>query len=542
MKSEPRVATADSQSERSTGDKLWLLYQTASKDFRRQNYDESFAWLEKGLHELGQSVPRTRFQLIFGLTWQLARLSLNKIYIGRMLSRLNIWRNGETRTLRVYKLCALFYYEASKFAYLNPASARDFTPKATIDEHFVRVTSAKSKPGQNSSTNREVNTSASSSLRVSITPYSYLMSVYFMLATYNMSSVYSQTAYAHAMTDRDEYNLCEFYMSMCLYLSLFTPSKLSRALVKYLLKKKLARKLRSGSSDEPAEAINNIKLVKMRQLLKKNLFVNYVINFDNYSTLSNNSNSSCSDDESSNSDFVMNRQNVLNIISFKRRLFKTESFLYNSDDSAEHFELSLTQRRTVDSEQGRFGDAIASAFILGKFKDFVLYKMTAHIVTHSNMISTERILAQQHVSSPLAHLSNNKQPHSNELDEEQREQADIDQIKFDKLKALYGSNLEYFSGACSVQERETHAVLVEFLSMLNSWKLRNFELIARRGKPAPARSLFIEAINHVLDAYEVVRDEPDRALRLCRSAIESLKAFNSGVSQYSSNFYLIEVT
>jgi hypothetical protein len=231
---------------------------------------------------------------------------------------------------------------------------------------------------------------------------------------------------------------------------------------------------------------------------------------------------------------------VLNIISFKRKLFKTESFLYNSDDSAVHFDLGKCGKNETSIPASH--NAIATDFILSKFKDFVLYKMTNHVVSHSNMISTERILSSsRNLSSPLAELSDRNAVA--DLDEEQREQTDIDQIKFEKLKSLYKNNLEYFGSVCTQQERETHAVLIEFLNMLNNWKLRNFDatISTKLISGAQHKSLFIQSIRNVLNAYQHVRGEPEKALLLCKMAVENLRQFNSSVNIYSSNYYLIEV-
>ena len=135
LKAEPHIDTENAE-------KLWLYYQRASKQFQKRNYDESFQWLERGLVELGQRAPKNKWQLVFGIMWQLTRLALNKFYVGHLFSRVNVWLNGESRTLKVYKLCALFYYEMSKFAYLNVQSEKDFTPKASIDESCLMGDSA----------------------------------------------------------------------------------------------------------------------------------------------------------------------------------------------------------------------------------------------------------------------------------------------------------------------------------------------------------------------------------------------------------------
>ena len=356
-----------------------------------------------------------------------------------------------------------------------------------------------------------------------------------------MSEVYSRPLYKKANSSRDEYNLGEFYMSICLGLNLFAPSALSRSLIKYLLKKKLNKKL-GMPEDDPASPTENksCKLRKLKLLLCKNIFLVYIINFENYTNLTIRPSSRLqSENSDEQEEELMHRQKALNFISFKRKLFKTESFLYNSDDSAANFEPTAlaTEVSVVAGQNG-----IATGFILAKFQDFVLYKMTSHVISHSHMISTERIMSthQQSLCDPVDYL--NKNVLCADVDEEQREQADIDQIKFDKLKALYKRNLEYFASASSAQQQETHAVLVEFLNMLNNWKIRNAEaqIENRAILLGKSNSFFIEAIRNVLKAYEHVRNEPTRALALCKEAVVCLKSFEATMNIYSTNYYLIE--
>lgn len=78
------VVEIDSKSN----DKLWLSYQKASRSFARKNYEESAEYLRKSLKELGHSVPETKFELISGIIWQLARFTLDRVYIGKLFTRI----------------------------------------------------------------------------------------------------------------------------------------------------------------------------------------------------------------------------------------------------------------------------------------------------------------------------------------------------------------------------------------------------------------------------------------------------------------------
>lgn len=524
-------------------EKIWLVYQKASKSFQRRMYDESFAWIEKGLNELGHSVPRTKWQLMFGIVWQLTRVGLNSFFT--RLAAMNIWltkssKNNEEKrrqVFKVYKLSALFYYEASKFGYLNMHSEKDFTPRTTLDED----NKAESKSDTSAS-------SGINNLRLTITPYSYLMSIYFMLANYNMCEIYTLEHHKPDMTARDEYNLCEYYMHTSLYLSLFLPSRLSRSIIKYMMKKKLSPKLKKFDNDEEetvdSEEKQSCKWRKLRALLRKSLFLNYLINFDIYSNL--NSPSGQSDQD---------RLKVLNLLSFKRRVFKsTESFLYSVDDS-----VSYMDSKQSSSVRGDYGVAIS--FIVAKFQDFLLYKMTGHILAaQSQMIRSERILKRSghgkplidavdavSASTPPAQINSSRRSRKiDDLDEQQKEQADVDQIKFERVMNLYKKNVD--SSTISPQQ-ETHLLLVEFLVMLNNWKLRNFDartssyirdkLFERKAENSP----FVEAIRNVLRAHEcIASDRPsEESLKYCRDAVNSLKAFDHSFNAYSPNYYLIEV-
>jgi hypothetical protein len=126
--------------------------------------------------------------------------------------------------------------------------------------------------------------------------------------------------------------------------------------------------------------------------------------------------------------------------------------------------------------------------------------MTNQIINESGMISVEKMLnytSSSQSSSPTLQGSilngyagkEGENPCAID-DEEQKEMADVDQNKFESLISLYDLNSEYFSysNLNTIQEKnintipnslsiqkEIHAVLVEFLMMLNNWKLRKFD-------------------------------------------------------------------
>jgi hypothetical protein len=85
---EPRV---DEATLNKCENSVWLNYKQAGQSFEARNYEDAMIDLEQCLQELGQSIPKTRFQLANGIVWQLIRMALDKIYLGVFLSRLSLW-------------------------------------------------------------------------------------------------------------------------------------------------------------------------------------------------------------------------------------------------------------------------------------------------------------------------------------------------------------------------------------------------------------------------------------------------------------------
>ncbi|CAF0984432.1 unnamed protein product [Brachionus calyciflorus] len=468
---------------------IWVQYQQASKKFQQNIYDESFQYLEKGLKELGQTIPKTKFQLVLGILWQLNRLILNKLYIGILLAKFGAWFYG-LKSLKMYKLCALFYYEMHKFSYLNMKSERDFVLKTTC--------------GQSTS-------------------YSILMSLYYVLSMNNMCEIYTRLdPMGEQMTLRDEFNLCEYYFSIFLYSKFFFPSTLSKILTKYLIKIHLFSKIFKDDEIEDEDSFKNCKLNKLKILLKKNLFIHYIVNLEDYSITKKNKNKS----NLILTDGQEFKIKILNLIQFKRRLFSS-LFLYDSDSPTVQFEMK-GKCKNSNINGISCANGIACEFVMSKFQDFVLLKMTNHIINQSGMIPIDRLLNCQKIE---------------QNDEECKELADVDQIKFERFKVMYKKNLEYFSASEIQKNRaqlEAHLVLIEFLNMLNNWKLRKFDLkiMDTNEMKNTQKSMFIQSIVLLLKAYENI-SEPEKVLDYCKKSVAALENFNNG-NNVNSHSYLVE--
>ena len=421
-------------------DYLWKTYQQASRQFLRKDYADSFSLCQQGLKQLGQNTPTTKFQLVIGLIWQLLRFVLDKIYLGKLLSKLSVWFYGSDN-LKMYKLSALFYYELHKFSYLNTNSEQDLSPKSTTTAVTSRMSSQ--MPLQ------------------STTAYSYLTGFYYMLAAYNMSQVYTMFGTKAPMSLRDEYNLCEIYLSMMLYFKFFLPLRLSKHFNRYMLRNTLFKSMRNAN--EMKETLSDhCQLKKLKTLLAKSCFRDFLIEFDTRISLEADM-------------FASNRQQTLNLISFKRKLFTTPSFLYDSDEGIEQFAEVTNMSNKVLTANG-----IACDYILSKFQEFILLKLTDHVINKSSVISIGQLLTP--TSNDLNKDASKLLQHSNpfDLDDEQLELAEIDQNAFDTLVDLYKQNLDYFSTKkvkfSSLVVQETQHTLLQFLNMLNNWKLRKFDL------------------------------------------------------------------
>ena len=272
------------------------------------------------------------------------------------------------------------------------------------------------------------------------------------------------------MTMRDEYNLCETYFSAVLFLKFYSPTKLSKIMSKYLI-----NGLIKHLSFDINEDNQFCKLAKLKSLLKKNLFIQFAIDFDNFSIITNKNNNNAES---------LRRQKTLNLISYKQKLFNT-SYLYDSDDSKDNFDLNDIKQESLTNKITN-GNGVACDYIINKFQDFILYKMTNHIINQSGMISTDRIVnaASNNSSNTIDLLTRSNDEDLYKMDEEQKELADVDQIKFERLKLLYENNMEYFSNSkfrksniSNEVVQQTKDTILVFLTMLNHWKLRKFDCV-----------------------------------------------------------------
>lgn len=473
-------------------DTIWVQYEQAGKKFQQNKYEEAFVLLQKGLNELGQKVPRTKISLMLGIAWQLNRLMLNRLYIGVWLTRLGMWLYG-LRNAKVYKWCALFYYEMQKFSYLNMKSERDFI--------------LKSSNAQTSS-------------------YSLLMHLYYVLSMHNASDTYTRLVNARNqdLSLRDKFDLCEYYFSVILASKFRLSSNLSKILCKYLLKNHLLKVFGNKEFDDLME--QTCKLRKIGTLLHKNLFIHFIVNFEDYSPSITNKNISKSNNRTD--EFKIN---MLNLIQYKRRLLSS-SFLYDTDDS---IDADCTTRISCVH-------AVSCEFLMAKFQDFLLSKMTNHIFNSCGVVSIESLFEKDNstIDESLESISR-----EGDLSEQDQELANVDQIKFERFKMMYKTSMEYFSATemqkCPNNQLDAHLVLIEFLTMLNKWKLRqfNFKIMETNKMNNSLNSSFIEAVIFLLKAYENLHDS-SKTLQYCEKSVTALDSFNQSKG-LSPHGFLVEV-
>ena len=489
-------------------DSLWVNYQKASRNFERKNYQEALNYCEKSLKELGLNTVRTHFELVTGIMWQIIRSILDRLYIGILFYKLKN-RSNKSMNIKAYKLAGLFYYEMHKFAYLNMRSEKDLIPKATTIN------------------TGDVNHASSTSL-INAPFYSNLFGVYYLLSSFNMTQVYFKNLPKN--DQRDLFNLSEIYFSIFLYLKFFMPGKLISNLIEsYLINCKLSKlndlnennssvlsaSPKTSDDEELLEEKQFCKLEKLKSLSNRKLFLNFLNEFGAYS-ISDFDNINTSDE-----DLLKKRQVILNLISYKRKIFTT-SFLHDADDKLSHFNLNNFDD---DSNMNNLGtncpkitctNAVACDFILRKFQDYALFKMTNRIIDNTaNVVKIEQIVkSEQHVSYDALSLTDQfKLPC--ELDEESKELAEIEQAKFKEIYSVYKENLEYFStsksktktNASNQNVRETQSCLLKFLLMMNYWKLRKFDYkTGIQNLNYPSKKLaFIFLINLTLDLTLIER-------------------------------------
>ena len=242
------------------------------------------------------------------------------------------------------------------------------------------------------------------------------------------------------------------------------------------MKEKLLKKLNKNEpgatelEERQENGSESEKLKSLKSILYENSFVQFIVDFDSYTN-----NGLFSEEKSS----TMERSRILNLISYKRQLFNS-CFLYDLDDSCKSAEEECLDQKQLNSSI-KSANGVACDFVLSKFQDFILTKMTNHIINYqSGMVSVNNILnATKNMSGCTTPIFNNSQEPI-DLDEEQNEKNDVDQNKFLKLKKLYDLNSMYLLSvkrnySANKIHRETELILVHFLKMLNNWKLRKFD-------------------------------------------------------------------
>lgn len=471
---------------------IWYKYEQAGKKFGKKKYEDAFELTEKALNELGRTVPRTKLGLVVGILWQFNRLFLNKLYIGILLTKLGMWLYG-LKNIKMYKLCALFYYEMHKFSYLNMKSQRDFLPK-------------------------ESNFQTSS--------YSHLMSLYYLLSMHNMCETYIQLSLAKnkQLSPRDKFDLCEYYLSIILACKFHLPSSnLSKVLSKYFLQVYLFRKLDLGKEIKK-EQDKQCKLAKLESLLKKNLFINFVINFEDYYPCKRQNKTLTK--KTKNEDC---KTHTINLIQYKKKLLSDSYCLYESDDCMDS---TAFQNRLLCVH------GVSCDFLIEKFQDFLLLKMTNHVLNSSGVISIQRFFLLDDAATNNKLETVFEQINKNEHDQEL---ATVDKIKFESLKLMYKASIEYFSASDLKKslQLEVHLVLIDFLDMLNNWKLKEFKTMDLDRMKNSQKSLFIEAVIYLLKAYDNL-SEHRTALKYCARSVSALDLFNQN-SALSTQGFLVEV-
>lgn len=475
---------------------IWSKYEQAGKKFAKKKYDEAFGLIENALSELGQTVPRTKIGLVVGILWQFNRLILNKLYIGILLTKIGMWLYG-VNNFKMYKLCALFYYEMHKFSYLNMKSQSDFLPKTSS----VRTSS-----------------------------YSRLMLLYYLLSMHNMCQTYVKLARAKnkQLSPRDKFDLCEYYFSIILACKFhLASSKLSKVLSKYFLQVYLLRILDSSKETEQElkkQHQNQCKLAKLQSLLNKNLFIDYVLNFEDYLPCKRQAKTKIKDQDC--------RTVIIGLIQYKKSLLSGLYRLYDSDDNMDS---SAFQTRLLCV------NGVSCEFLMAKFQDFLLLKMTNHVLNDSGVISIQRLLLLDNATSNHSLKAISQYTSLNEADQEL---ANVDQIKFERLKIMYKASIEYFSATDLKKstQLEAHLILIDFLDMLNNWKLRQFKykITDSIRMKNMQKSLFIEAVICLLKAHENL-SEHSTAFEYCKKSVSALDLFNRN-SALSTQGFLVEVS
>lgn len=240
---------------------VWSRYERANKEWSSptsRNYEQAYAQLRMGLADLGQSCPRSTFSLVLGIMWQFIRLVLARVlfadrrsHLRRVVTAAARWTRRDdadsTRLATLRRLTSLFYYEMHKFAYLNMRhDQQEFVPRTAVRTTTTTPPTAAqlSSTSTGGHTSSMSGASAKSSLvvrdRPYVTTYSYLTGVYYLLALYNQIETSNDDDIGKSL--RDQYELCEFYLSMSVFAKCVLPSFLSTRVVRFLVRQKLIPK------------------------------------------------------------------------------------------------------------------------------------------------------------------------------------------------------------------------------------------------------------------------------------------------------------
>lgn len=256
---------------------VWSRYERANKEWSsrtNRNYEQAYAQLRMGLADLGQSCPRSTFSLVLGIMWQFIRLVLGRLlfaneheharrsYLRRFVTAAARWTRRDdsdsTRLATLRRLTSLFYYEMHKFAYLNMRhDEQEFVPHTavrttTTPPMATQLASSTASTAGNTGSLSAASLGAKSSLlfvvrdRPYVTTYSYLTGVYYLLALYNQIDTTTTSSNDENIGDlkslRDQYELCEFYLSMSVFAKCVLPSFLSTRVARFLVGQKLIPK------------------------------------------------------------------------------------------------------------------------------------------------------------------------------------------------------------------------------------------------------------------------------------------------------------
>lgn len=223
------------------------------------------------------------------------------------------------------------------------------------------------------------------------------------------------------------------------------------------------------------------------------------------------------------------REKTLNLIAYKRRLFSMAAFLYDIDESTDQFDPDIEETESFNETSHIVSaNGVACDYILNKYQEYILFKMTNQIIIQTGLISTNRLESSDHTTNLnlIEQINQNKN-----TNDEQKELVEVDQTKFNRLLSSYKENMDYFVNSktkfTNELLQETQFTLLQFLKMTNSWKLRRFDLnIPIQSLKNSNKSYFMETIINVLKAYECIIENPETTIDYCSKAALSMRKFN----------------